>query len=127
MALDQRHRHPGGGKPAGERRAGLSGADDDRIERPAHLITTTTRIATMIATESSIDAAGISLRNAAASLALAAYPPRVPITAPTIPATPPAISQPEDAPSAAPDRAPDRCGRQTRRAPCGWARRAAGR
>src|SRR5947207_3806677 len=108
MALDQGHRHPGGGKPAGERRAGLPGADDDRIERPAHLITTTTRIATMIATASSINAAGISLRNTAASLALAAYPPRVPITAPTIPATPPAISQPEDAPSAAPDRAPDR-------------------
>src|SRR5437762_8394554 len=108
MALDQRHRHAGGGEPAGERRAGLPGTNDDRIERPAHLITMTTRIATMIATASSMNAAGLSLRKAAASLALAAYPPRVPITAPAIPATPPAISQPEDAPSAAPDRAPDR-------------------
>src|SRR5438045_9056186 len=108
MALDQRHRHAGGGEPAGERGAGLPGTDDDRIERPAHLITTTTRIATMIATASSMNAAGISLRKAAASLALAANPPRVPITAPTSSATPPAISQPEDAPSAAPDRAPDR-------------------
>src|SRR5438270_13994908 len=107
MALDQGHRHPGGGEPAGERRAGLPGADDDCIERPAHLIAMTTRIATMIATASSMNAAGISLRNAAASLALAAYPPRVPITAPTIPAMPPAISQPEGAPTTAPDRAPD--------------------
>src|SRR5437764_4551306 len=69
MALDQGHRHPGGGEPAGERRAGLPGTNDDRIERPAHLITMTTRIATMIATASSMNAAGISLRNAAASLA----------------------------------------------------------
>src|SRR5205085_6163266 len=59
MALDQGHRHPGGGEPAGERRAGLPGTNDDRIERPAHLITMTTRIATMIATASSMNAAGI--------------------------------------------------------------------
>ena len=35
LALDQRDRHAGGGQPAGERRPGLAGADDDRVEGAA--------------------------------------------------------------------------------------------
>ncbi len=89
VALDHRHRHAGGGQPPGERRPGLSGADDDRVEAPAHRTATTIRIAATMATASSIKAAGASLPNAAASLARTAAPPSVPITAPTIPAIAP--------------------------------------
>src|ERR1700720_4530578 len=80
VALDQHHRHAGAGEPASKRRAGLPGADDDRVELPAHRIAMTMTIAEKIATASLMEAAGASLAKAAASLARAACPPRVPIT-----------------------------------------------
>src|SRR5207244_7501512 len=94
------------GQPAGERWAGLAGADDDRVEATGHRITMTMANAAAIATASSMKAAGGSLPNVAASFARAARPPRVPITAPTIPATAPRTSDPADAPIAPPESAP---------------------
>jgi len=107
VTLHQRNRHPGTGEPAGRGRSGLIGADNDRIEAPVHFGTNTMTIAVRIATASSINAAGRSLRKVKASFARAAYPPSVPITAPTIPAIPPTISQPTGAPIAAPESAPE--------------------
>ena len=39
LALDQRDLHAGAGQPPGERRPGLPGADDDRVESLGHFST----------------------------------------------------------------------------------------
>ena len=43
VALDQRDLHAGAGQPAGERRPGLAGADDDRVEGAVQLATARAR------------------------------------------------------------------------------------
>src|SRR5436190_1616602 len=58
VPLDQGHRHPGSGEAAGERRARLPGANDDRVKTPAHRNTVMMKNAASIATASSMKAAG---------------------------------------------------------------------
>ena len=95
LALDERDRHAGRGQPAGKRRAGLAGADDDRVEGRLIASAATIRRRRTIATASSMSAAGRSLRRSARrARARAARPPSVPMTAPTMPATSPATSSP---------------------------------
>src|SRR5207249_2842957 len=99
LPFDEGHRHAGGGEASRKRRAGLAGADDDRVE-PSHRIATPISSAPPMATASSVKAAGRSLPNAAASFARNARPPRVPTT----PARNPPAHDPPAAPIVAPER-----------------------
>src|SRR5439155_1022220 len=83
----------GGGQPAAQWWTRLTGADDNRVEAAGHRASVTIRTAARIATASSISAAGLSLRNAAANRSRVASPPYVPITAPRMPAMPPMRSR----------------------------------
>src|SRR5581483_2348193 len=105
LAFDDRHLHAGGGEPAGQRRTGLAGPDDDGVQRLHELAATIRRPPPMAITSSRM-AAGRSRPRAAAVRARAARPPSVPIAAPTMPATPPPIQLPRARPMAAPDSAP---------------------
>ena len=60
LALDERDLHPGAGQAAGERRAGLAGADDDGVE-VASCSADPMSTAPPMATASSMNAAGRSL------------------------------------------------------------------
>ena len=60
VALDQRHRHARPGQAPGQRRPGLAGADDDRVEPAFAHNCETIRKAPQTATTSSIRAAGRS-------------------------------------------------------------------
>src|SRR5438876_31354 len=107
LALDQRDAHAGGLEPADERRAGLAGADDDGVEGlRAHATAATMSRPPMIATASSMKAAGGSLPKPAASLERASAPPSVPMTAPMAPAIRPPMVAPAVAPITAPEKAP---------------------
>src|SRR4029453_7627522 len=100
-----RHGHAGTGQLAGERRPGLAGADDDRVELPHRKVTPISNAPPM-ATASSRKAAGRSLPSPLASRARSARPPSAPMMAPMIPAQRPPIGAPREAPIAAPESAP---------------------
>ena len=88
MALDERDGHAGRGQPAGERRAGLAGADDDRVEAGSWQRDHDEQGAAdrdRVLDEGGRAIAAERLRQPAAEGA----PPSVPTTAPTTPATSP--------------------------------------
>ena len=75
LALHYRHSLPGGGQPARQRRAGLAGADDDRVEIRCHreAVAATTANPPKTATASSSSAIGRSLPPIAATSRLRAW------------------------------------------------------